>query len=240
MTAIGTTNESTRVAWLEAVLKDVPADARILDAGAGRQRFRPLCAHLDYVSQDFAQYNGQGNGQGLQTGSFDQGQLDIVGDITDIPEPDQSFDAIMCTEVFEHLPDPLAALKEFSRLLKPDGNLIITAPFCSLTHYSPYHFYTGFSRYFYERHLPDCGFDIVDFQSNGNYFEYLGQEIRRLPSIAHRYAHQLPGRLERWAIRLVLKSLERFSKRDKGSSELLCFGCHVRAVKRVAVQRAAA
>lgn len=100
---------------------------------------------MNYVAQDFAQYNGAGNSTGLQVGNWDQPSLDIISDITEIPEPDASFDAIMCVEVFEHLPEPIKAIQEFARLLKPNGHLILTAPFCSLTHFAPYHFYTGFN-----------------------------------------------------------------------------------------------
>jgi ubiquinone/menaquinone biosynthesis C-methylase UbiE len=96
--------------------------------------------------------------------------MNILSDITAMPEPDASFDAIMCIDVFEHLPDPIKAIQEFARLLKPGGHLILTAPFCSLTHFAPYHFYTGFNRYFYETHLSANGFKIVDLQGNGNFF----------------------------------------------------------------------
>ena len=58
------------------------------------------------------------------------------------------------------LPEPVKAIKEFARLLKSSGHIIITAPFCSLTHFALYHFHTGFNRYFYEKHLPDNGFEI--------------------------------------------------------------------------------
>lgn len=34
------------------------------------------------------------------------------------------------------------------------------------------------SRYFYEKHLPDHNFTIVEQVENGNYFEYLAQELR--------------------------------------------------------------
>lgn len=230
MTKVGTYNQSKRVAWLEQTLKKIPAGSRILDAGAGEQAFKKFCTHLNYVSQDFAQYDGQGDGKGLQTGSWNQSQLDIVSDITAIPEPDMSFDAIMCIEVFEHLPNPLLALHEFSRLLKPGGHLILTAPFCSITHFAPYHFYTGFNRYFYETHLPDYGFQIVELQANGNFFEYLAQEIRRIPSVAKKYTHSNLS-LESLVFALVLLILEKLSLKDKGSSELLCFGYHVVAVK---------
>jgi SAM-dependent methyltransferase len=128
-----------------------------LDAGAGELRNKPLCHHLTYVSQDLCLYEGQGDGTGLQTRRWDTDRIDIRCDITAIPEPDASFDAILCSEVFEHLPDPLKALDEFARLLKPGGKLILTAPFASLVHFAPYFFGTGFSKYWYEHHLPARG-----------------------------------------------------------------------------------
>jgi len=233
MTTVGIRNQSNREVWLEkTTLKQTPAGSRILDAGVGEQQYRRFCTHLDYVAQDFAQYDGKGDGRGLQTESWDQTKLDIVSDITVIPEPDASFDAIMCIEVFEHLPEPIKAIQEFARLLKPGGYLILTAPFCSLTHFSPHHFYTGFNRYFYEKHLPANGFKIVDLQENGNFFEYLGQEIRRIPWIAETYVEGSKCNfLESLAMKLCLSMLERFSKKDCGSSELLHFGCHVYAMK---------
>jgi len=173
MTTVGTKNKFNPKAWIEKALSKISAGSRILDAGAGEQQYKRFCSHLNYVAQDFAQYNGKGNSAGLQVGNWDQSSLDIISDITEIPEPNASFDAIMCVEVFEHLPDPIKAIQEFARLLKPNGHLILTAPFCSLTHFAPYHFYTGFNRYFYEKHLPANGFKIIDFQENGNYFEYL-------------------------------------------------------------------
>jgi len=232
MVLVGTRNKATRDAWLKDTLQKIPAGSRILDAGGGELQYKPLCKHLNYVSQDFAQYDGEGDGKGLQTGAWDQTRLDIISDITAIPEPDESFDAIMCIEVFEHLPEPIKAIKEFSRLLRPGGHLIITAPFCSLTHFAPYHFYTGFNRYFYQEHLSRNGFEIVDLVENGNYFEYLGQEVRRIPSIAEKYAGEKPTFIQSLVIRIMLSMLERFTEEDKGSNELLHFGCQVYAIKR--------
>ena len=232
MTGVGTDNESNRTGWLENALQKIPTGGRILDAGAGERRFRRFCSHLDYVSQDFAQYDGVGDGKGLQTGSWDQDGLHLVCDICAIPEPDASFDAVMCVEVLEHLPSPVLAIKEFSRLLKPGGRLIVTAPFCSLTHFAPYHYYTGFSRGFYETHLGAYGFVIDELKENGNYFEYLAQEMRRVPEVARRYAATAPTFGERLVMRAALAMLSRFSRADRGSSELLHFGCLVSATRR--------
>jgi SAM-dependent methyltransferase len=229
--AAGTGNEPARVAWIEKTIKSFPADWTLLDAGAGEQQFRKFCDHLNYVSQDFGQYNGAGDGIGLQTGSWDQSKLDIVGNITDIPRPDASFDAIMCTEVFEHLPDPIKAIREFSRLLRKGGKLLLTAPFCSLTHFAPYHFYTGFNRYFYETHLADHGFIIDELSCNGDYFQFLAQEIKRVPWAAATYCGSKPDKIEALALKTVANLLGRMSRRDSGSSTLLNFGMHILATR---------
>lgn len=229
---IGTSNASTRIAWIEKTLKKIPPGNRILDAGAGEQQYKKFCSHLQYISQDFAKYDGRGDKKGLQTGSRNNTGLDIVSDITSIPVPDCSFDAVLCTEVFEHLPEPLLALKEFSRIIKKSGYLIITAPFCSLTHYSPYHYYTGFNRYFYETHLIKFGLRIIEIKANGNFFEYLAQEIRRVPEIKRIYTKSFKwNAFETLAQIITLFFLNQWSKKDNGSDELLNFGYHIFARK---------
>ena len=181
---VGMDNQDVREAWLRKTLSAIPEGSRILDAGAGTMKYRDYCSHLRYVSQDFGQYNVSGDGVGLHSDQFDYGELDIVSDIVEIPEETNSFDAVMCVEVLEHLPNPDRAIKEFGRLLRPGGTLVMTAPFSSLTHMAPYHFCSGFSRYWVERQLTDYGFQISGIYPNGNYFEYLGQEIYRIPSIS--------------------------------------------------------
>ncbi len=227
----GTTNKQDRDTWVKNVLNTIPEGYRILDAGAGEQQYRPYCRHLHYVGQDFGKYDGKGDHAGLQTQKWNYNGLDIISDITSIPEPDASFDAIMCTEVLEHLPDPMAAFREFRRLLKSGGLLILTAPFCSLTHYSPYHFFSGFNRYFYTYWLDRSGFTLVELQPNGNYFEYMGQELLRIDSIARSYLKATLLEKELSAVRTLLSSLGRMSRADTRSHELLCFGYHVLARK---------
>ena len=177
-------NEDNRNRWLQETLTQLPAGLRILDAGAGELKNKIHCTHLHYVSQDFCQYEGSGDKKGLQTGTWDTSRIDIVGDISAIPEKDASFDVILCSEVFEHLPNALLALKEFSRLLKPGGKLISTAPFASLVHFAPYHYSTGFSKYWYLTHFPANGFQIIELTPNGDWFNFSKQEIFRLPKMA--------------------------------------------------------
>lgn len=229
---VGTLNLRDREAWLEQALLKIPPRSRILDAGAGELQYKKFCKHLDYVSQDFAQYDGVGDNVGLQTKTWDNTKLDIVSDIASVPEADGSFDAVMCIEVLEHIPHPVDALRELTRLLRSGGYLVITAPFASLTHFAPYFYQTGYSSYFYQYWLEKFGFEILDLQENGNYFEYLAQELARLRSTAKRYASEDFSGLEKIAVNILLNALERFSAKDKDSSEFLCFGLHVFAQKK--------
>lgn len=216
MNEIGTTNQKMRESWLDKTLKNIPRDSKILDAGAGELQYKKFCEHLNYFSQDFGQYDGKGNAEGLQTKKFDNSKLDILSDITKIPAEDASFDAIMCIEVLEHILEPIKAIKELSRLLKVNGKLLITAPFCSLTHFAPYHFSTGFNKYFYEEAFKTSGFKILEIIPNGNYYEYIAQEIRRLPSIIKKYSGCKINIFERIFIKLILSILNKYNKKDKG------------------------
>ena len=230
---VGTTNVDGRERWLKKALSEISAGKRILDAGAGEMQYKKFCGHLAYTSQDFAQYKGHGDERGLQKQSYDATGVDIVSDITDIPVEDNSFDVILCVEVLEHLPYPEKAIQEFMRILKPGGLLILTAPFISLTHYAPYHFATGFNRYWYEEVLTKYGFQIEELVFNGNYFQVLAQEIRRIIPVAHKYS----GRNICMDLGIAFFSLPLlvllFLLNQGGgkSEELLAYGIHIKAIK---------
>ena len=230
---VGLANEATREAWLKRVLAQLPAGVVLLDAGAGECVNKKYCGHLHYLAMDLARYDGTG-GVGLQTGSWDTSNIDIVGDIAKIPVRDGSFDAVLCSEVLEHVDDPVASLSELKRVLKPGGTLILTAPFCSMTHFAPDHHATGFNRYFYESHLQRDGFDVVELVENGNFFEFVAAHLRQVDLFAQRYADERSSGLERLAAQIVLRMLARMSAKDNGSRELLNFGIFVRAIKHAA------
>jgi len=230
-TQVGTKNDSTRNAWVEKQLRSLKDGLTILDAGAGELHYKPYCAHLKYIAQDFGQYDGSGNGKGLQTQQWDTSKIDIISDIASIPLASSSFDAVLCSEVLEHVPDPVKALEELSRLVRKNGVMILTAPFCSLSHFTPFHFSTGLSVYWYQFHLSRLGYELQEVSYNGNYFEYLAQELRRLPSVARDLSTSEVDRDGVWHIDHILKLLDECSSTNRGSEELLCFGLGIFASK---------
>jgi 2-polyprenyl-3-methyl-5-hydroxy-6-metoxy-1,4-benzoquinol methylase len=178
----GLNNANERLIFVQNELTRIPNGMKILDAGCGSQRYKKYCNHLEYYGQDFAQYDipDKKNMLGGKTlDSYKYGELNYIGNIWEIEEKDSFFDVILCTEVFEHIPYPNETLIEFTRLLKPGGRLILTAPSNCLRHMDPYFFYSGFSEKWYEKFLMDNNMDIEKIENVGDYYSWLKVEIAR-------------------------------------------------------------
>jgi SAM-dependent methyltransferase len=71
------------------------------------------------------------------------GVADIVSDDF-LPFPDGSFDLVLCTQAFDFIADPPAAVKELARVLRPGGRVVLTVPLvCEYPRGEVVHRYTG-------------------------------------------------------------------------------------------------
>lgn len=220
-------NEFVRDAFVSQQLALLKPGSLLLDAGCGSQRYKKFCCHLNYKAQDFGQYTVDDkktlgmSGVGGESG-YEYGMLDYVSDIWKIDEKDAIFDSILCTEVFEHIPYPNETIKEFARLLKPGGKLILTAPSNCLRHMDPYFFYSGFSDRWYQKILSENGFEIKLLEAVGDYYSWMSVELARTAA-----AHSMIAK-----ILLAPAFLYYYNKKsNQASVDTLCMGYHVIAYK---------
>lgn len=108
-------------AW---ALLHAPEDGKCADMGAG-QFYRPLRDGLIGTAQYVYAVDAD---QRLLDQSFPKNVWPIVASFCErIDEiEDGELDAVYCISVLEHVPDPLAALMEFKRVLAPSGRIYIT------------------------------------------------------------------------------------------------------------------
>lgn len=80
--------------------------------------------------QNCARFSGQAtNYWRTDIRLWPQAQLELISDCTMCPFRDHSLNAVICSEVLEHVPNSTSALNEFGRILKPQGWLALTVPF---------------------------------------------------------------------------------------------------------------
>lgn len=219
----GLNNANYRAEFIKNQLNKIDDGQLLLDAGCGSSPYKKYCSHLKYKSQDFGLYKSDLKETFFSSKEeYGYGKLDYVSDIWNIQEKDNFFDAILCTEVFEHIPYPIETVREFSRLLRSGGKLILTAPSNSLRHFDPYYFYPGFSDNWFKKILEENNFKIKLIEPVGDYYSYLKVEIAR--TMAH---HSFLSKI------ILLPSLIYFSnkKKTEDSVNTLCMGYHVVAEK---------
>jgi SAM-dependent methyltransferase len=218
-------NEYARTEWIKSNLEKIPHKQKILDAGCGSQKYKRYCNHLDYYAQDFGKFVLDENESYTAIRKpYHYGKLDYVGDIWEISEKDSFFEAILCTEVLEHIPYPNETIKEFARLLKPGGTLLLTVPSNSLRHMDPYYYYSGFSDRYLQKILTENFFTSIAISASGSYHGWLMVEDARCMR-----NEGFKALLTLWPAFLYhyLKQ-KRPTRKDVNT---LCFGYHVKAVR---------
>lgn len=113
---------------------DVTGCRRILDVGSGAGQILTHLLHLTGADTDVVAFDLSHNMLCRARGRVqDQRQIRhrqpqyVVGDLTQLPFADASFDCITCGWVIEHLSDPRPGLKEMARVLQPQGRLLLLA-----------------------------------------------------------------------------------------------------------------
>ncbi len=150
---------------------------RVLDVGCGQRPYEKsyFAGAASYVGVDYL---------------TDRSSPDVVSSGLALPFFETSFDTVVSTEVLEHVPDPLVALKEMRRVLRPNGHLVLSAPYYWPRHEVPYDFfrypYDGFTNL-----LKLAGWDVVRLFSRGRSYAFLGQVIQHIHPVPSVFVDRL-------------------------------------------------
>lgn len=138
----------------------------VLDIGCGQSPYRFLLnpAETKYAGIDV-----------VEAGSFGYNNPDVISfDGKNIPFENEKFDAVICTEVLEHVEEYQYLINEIYRTTKKDADIIVTIPWSARYHYIPYDYF---------RYTPSSlktmfsKFSKVEIMPRGSDFSVIGSKI---------------------------------------------------------------
>ena len=142
------------------------AQGVVIDIGCGekpkRRIFEPFVAQHIGLDHPTMQHNSQ--------------NVDIFATAYYIPSANNSFDTVLCTAVLEHLEEPLHALQEAYRVLKPGGYAIYTVPFFWHLHEEPRDFYR-YTKYGLQYLFTKASFEIVELRPLSGFVVTFASEL---------------------------------------------------------------
>ena len=149
---------------------------RCLDVGCGSKPYESLFEFGDYIGID-VEISGHDHSNSI---------IDVFYDGKNIPFEDDSFSHIFCSEVLEHVEDPLSLIKEMHRVLAPGGKMLVTVPFIWPVHEAPYDFYR-YTKWGIESVLRRGGFGVNQVDISGGTLTVL---LQLFVEYLHGLAHQ--------------------------------------------------
>ena len=94
-----------------------------------------------------------------------------------IPLKDNTVDAVLCSNVFEHLSDPQNCFDEIYRILKPEGECLILVPFFIKLHQEPFDFHR-YTKHALRLYAERSGFSDTRILSVGGFSNILGTVLK--------------------------------------------------------------
>jgi SAM-dependent methyltransferase len=206
------------LAFVARAAAQTPAGARVLDAGAGDAPYRELFRGCEYRTADWAQSPHAGGRS-----------ADVVAPLDALPLGDDSFDAVLCTQVLEHVARPDAVLAELRRVLVPGGRLWVTVPFVGELHEEP-HDYWRYTSHGLGRLVEEAGFADVAVEPLGGYFTALATLAWNGGASlgVGADARDLPRRVLAAALRGAARGLPRLDRLDRRRALPVGWACSAR------------
>ncbi len=179
--------------------RHLPLGSVVYDIGCGQ---KPFASYLKGKVKVHV-------GVDLVDGFYKTDQVDLIGSAYEVPAPDGIADAVILSQVIEHLETPLQAIRECHRLLKPGGLMFLSFPFLYPVHVEPRDF-LRFTEHYLRQEIASQAFEVVESKQLGGYWYLTGM-----------YAAMYLQDLDRGPLRTL-----RVVKVVSAMAQLVCLGLH--------------
>lgn len=139
---------------LDELLPILNDGGKVLDLGCGGKKLHDKMVGVDIRA------NGQ---MGVGANTSKPAASDIEADVLDLPLDDESVDGVLAKHLLEHVLDPIKAINEWKRVLKPNGKLVILCPdyrYCEAISVDPSHVH-AFTPDSVSSLMRACGVDVT-------------------------------------------------------------------------------
>lgn len=138
----------------------------LLDVGCGGKPYRRYFSVDSYFGMDIEQSGHD----------HSYSQVDVFYDGQSIPFPDECFDHVFSSEVFEHVSNLDELIAEINRVTKRGGTLLVTLPFVWDEHEIPYDF-ARYSSYGIHNILERSGYKVIGSRKTTSYIGAIFQML---------------------------------------------------------------
>lgn len=145
-------------------LKSKQLEGIVADLGCGYGPYRKHFLQARYFGFDYPTTRPSDKIEGL----------DGFIDLECLPLSSACLDGVLCTQVLEHVSDPVQAISEIGRVLKPGGKLLLSTPFFYPLHDEPYDYFR-FTPYGINKLLSKADLMVLEIVPQGGFFTMAGE-----------------------------------------------------------------
>lgn len=133
------------------VTRHFPADAKLLDVGCG----------TGWIADHFSDYTGVDGSPDAVAAARERGRNVDLHDVAErLPFDDASFDGVVMKDLLEHVPDPVALVRQVRRVLRPGGRVFASSPDAQRWVWDDYTHRRPFTRKSFRLLFADQGFAV--------------------------------------------------------------------------------
>ncbi|MFT6202501.1 MAG: SAM-dependent methyltransferase [Spirosomataceae bacterium] len=147
--------------------KSIYIEGATLDFGCGSKPYEHLFfKNTEYIGVDIE----------ITGHNHKNSKVDVYFDGINLPFENSKFQSVVCSEVLEHVFEPIEVLAEIHRVMKPDGYILLTVPFTFEEHEEPFD-YARYSSFGVKYLLESNGFKIIQLNKINSPWTTIGTLI---------------------------------------------------------------